>query len=465
MDRNGVKIKKEPLRGGIVFPLLAFVLLFVTLIGFFQSLSPKNSLSSAVENTREAIFGDEEVLSLVKDAFFSGSITLQGEDEKILHAGNLPEKASLSFEKGEKKTLFSVSGDALTMAYNGEKEGYTASRQNASALLPDSAFSDAKIREEYLLLLRTYFSLNEKGITSLPSLENVMEKAFAAASPTLTVKDTKEGKENIYQFSREGLGLFFSCISEEGKKDEVKEAVSSLLSLSSALCDGTPDPEKRQEALSFLTGKGEGFDSFCKKMNADDGAFALTILTEKGYVKKATFSMAGSDLSLNGEIRFGKDPEKDGKFSLSLSLKEGDEKRFSLTLSHEIREDSKTALIRSLQWSLSDPEGYVSGKSEDVNGEITFSWGKKKGDLGLRLLLGEQKINFRGTVGDYKKGKEITFTVKRIELDHKNVLHSPMTVTISEKGKVSTVKEGKKTLFPDGEDRAALCEILKGFPY
>ncbi len=465
MDRANEKIKREALRGGVFYALLAFVLLFATLIGFFINLSPKNALNRCVENTKEALFGDEDLLVFVKDAFSSGSITLEGEDEKIVHVGDLPRGASLSFQKGKKETKFSLSGEFLTMTHPKSKKGYLAQRQGAASAVSDSAFTDAGIREEYLLLLRTYLALTEEGVSSVSSLSDALSEALSAASPSLTVKNTKEGKENIYQFSPEGLMLFFSQISREGKKEEVKEAVSSLLTLTSALCDAKPDPAKEEEALAFLLGTGEKFDSFCKKMSAEDGASSLTVLTEKGYVKKVTLSMAGSDLFLNGEIRFGEDLKKDGKVSASLSFAEGEEKRFSLSFSHEISEDSKTALIRAFQWSISDPQGYVLGDVDTSSGEIAFSWGKKKGDLGLRFFTGDEKINFRGAVGDYKKGKELRFTVKRMELDHKNVLHAPMEVTFSKKGKLSSFQKGEKELFPEGEARAALCEILKSFPY
>ncbi len=465
MDQVNEKIKREKIRGGMFFAVLSLVLLFITVIGFFINLSPKNSLSRAIENTKEDLFGGEDVLFFVKDAFLSGSISLTGEDETIVHVGAFPKGADLLFQSGKKKTEFSVSGSELSMTHPGSKKIYQASVQDAAVMISDSAFSDAGISEEYLLLLRIYFALTENGTDFLPVLSDALASAWDAASPSLTVKNTEEGQENTYQLSPEGLMLFFSQISEEGKKEEVKKALSSVLDLTLALSDTKTDAAKKEAALSFLTGSGEGFDAFCKKTSDENGASALTVLTRKNRVRKVTLSVSGADLTLNGTITFGENLKKDGAVSAVFSVAEGEAKTFSLKFSHKISEDSDSALIRTWKWSLSDPKGYLLSDREASDGEITFSWGKRKGDLGLRLSLGDEKINFRGAVGDYKRGKEITCTLKRMELENKNVLTDPMTVKISKDGKLPAFKKGEKELFPQGEERAALAEILKKFPY
>ncbi len=463
MDRMDGQKRREALRGGMFFILLALVLFFVTTIGFFTNLSPKNSLFRAMEKTEKELLKNDSVLLFIKDAFRSGEILFSGEEGEVYHTAELPEGANLKFTKDKENLTFSSSKDQILVTASFLEESYGASRQGAADLVSDSAFSDAGIGEEWLLLLSTYLSLTEKEGLSTEALSDFAAAIWDAASPSFTVKNAENGggKEYLYQISSEGLALALSALSEEGKNEALQGEISSILSFAAALSDEDLTPEKKKACLSFLTGEGESFDAFSKKLSTEDAKGTVSFSVKSGGISSIDLRISGSDLSLHGQITFSENLKKDGGISVLFDCTEGEEKIFSLSLSHKITENSDSAQIRHWNFQIEDGKKLFLSEKDRSSGEMTFSWGKKKGDLGLRLTLSEKEIGLRGAVGEYKSGKRLNFTVKRIEIGRRNVLSSPLEVEMTKGGNLPAFEKGERELFCQGAEREEISVKLK----
>ena len=61
----------------------------------------------------------------------------------------------------------------------------------------------------------------------------------------------------------------------------------------------------------------------------------------------------------------------------------------------------------------------------------------------------------------YKKGRKLAFYVDRVELNGVKISEDDhYAVTLSKKGETPSRREATRTLFPDGEDRSDLAELL-----
>ena len=148
---------------------------------------------------------------------------------------------------------------------------------------------------------------------------------------------------------------------------------------------------------------------------------------------------------------------------MELRAKEGEAELFSLSLGSEIEEDSKSALIRRWSYSYTDAVGAVTPGTGQEAGEIIFSWGKAKKDLGLRLILGEDTLVFRGELESYKKGRKLDLYVDRVEWNGEKISEDDRyAVSLSRKGETPVWREAEKNLFSDGEERTALTDLLTG---
>ena len=154
---------------------------------------------------------------------------------------------------------------------------------------------------------------------------------------------------------------------------------------------------------------------------------------------------------------------KNAAWSAHVAAKDGETELFSLVFGSEITEESKSALIRRWNYSVTDSVGAFCSETAEESGEIIFSWGKKKGDIGLRVAMGEEILSLRGELLKYKKGKAIEFSVNRVELNGKRISEDDSyTVNLSKKGETPTHREATEELFPEGEKRQTMAQLLAG---
>ena len=82
---------------GGIFPLLALVLLFVTVFGFFGQMDPTREMKRAYEKTVEILSEEEEEIRFLRQCLMQGKTTLSLGKETVTSQADLPRAASLSF--------------------------------------------------------------------------------------------------------------------------------------------------------------------------------------------------------------------------------------------------------------------------------------------------------------------------------------------------------------------------------
>ena len=173
---------------------------------------------------------------------------------------------------------------------------------------------------------------------------------------------------------------------------------------------------------------------------------------------RAAFSSGDTTFAL--ELFFG-EKIREGTFVLNLSLKKGEESLLEAHVNHRIVEDSRTAYVRQLDYSVSDPAGTVLlSESGQISGKIRYSWGKEKGDIGLRIITPSGQIGFGGMIEEYKAEKSLRCRISRVEVDRINRLDSDLVLTLSNKPAEHRALPAGKPLPVSGEDQKALLDAF-----
>lgn len=451
---------------------LAFLLLTVTLVTPFVYCAPKHRLSRAVEKTA-AEFADEDVLGFLGQVLWDGSFEAKGESTLLSYTATMPKSAALA-QQG-KTGSFSVAfqGDEIYLYSSGlGDEGFSAPRKGADLQLCDSAFSDAGMPAPQMRLLRTALILGDGGFShSLETLKRTFTSCFSAGDPEFSAVSEEiriDGKERrattfTYELGEEGLEKAFHALKRAGKDDGTKEAYATLRGLLSAALSKTETADAAQRFVSFLCGESEEFAAFEKKLLSKNSRLCLTATAYKGRVVSAKFLLGGGDFVLEINANLSEKLRKGGTWSLGLRAKSGEAELFSLSFGSVIEEASKSALIRKWNYSFTDAVCAVTPDAGQESGEIIFSWGKVKKDLGLRWILGEDVVVIRGELEKYQKDRKLAFYVDRVELNGVKISEDDRyAVTLSKKGKTPAWRDAAKNLFPDGEERTALTELLTG---
>ena len=463
--RNIPRRKESP-----VVLLLALVLLIGTLATPFVYYAPKNRLSRAVEKTAAELL-DEEVLSLLGEVLWDGSFEAKGENQSLSYTATLPKSAALAQQGKSGSFRVAFQGDDLYLYSSGlGEEAFSAPRKGAALQLCDSAFADAGMPAMQMRLLRTALILGDEGFS--PALETLMQtvsSCISAADPEFSAVGEEikiGGKEHkattyTYKSGKEGLEKALSALKRAGKDDRTKEAYTTLRGLLSAALSKNETAEAAQRFVSFLSGESEEFAAFETKLLSENSRLALTVTEYKGRIVAATVLLGGGDFVLEINANLSEKLRKDGTWSVDLQAKSGETELFSLAFGSEIEEASKSALIRTWNYSFTDAVGAFTPDGGKEAGEIIFSFGKMKKDLGLRLVFGEDTLVFRGELETYKKGRKLDFYVDRVELNGTKISEDDRyTVTLSRKGETPAWREAAKPLFPDGEERSDLTERL-----
>ena len=467
--RPQAKNSRKTGQNGYFSILLALLLLFVTIFGFCRALSPQNSLSQSLSKTLREVTGQDDAIRFLSSSLRAGSVSAKGEEKEVSFAGDLPEAASLTFGTGENAISLVSRGDKISLQCAALSDrGFSAARTGASDALSDSAFSDAGLDEDWMRFFRVYLALTEGENSSFGEVFPDWGKdLFDAGEMSLTVSSSgkeaegEKGKTYCYQTESEGMKKILAAWKDGGKDGKIGNSGGALWSLISALSGEGASAEKKEAFSAFLSGSGDRFALWQKAWSEENARGEIVIVVSSGRVRKISWHFSGGGCGVQGEISFGKKPKKDGAFDLTLTVSEEEKDLLSVSFSHRISENSDSALIRRWEANLSDPTGVFLSEKTSLSAEATFSWGKQKGDLGLRLALDGREINFRGGSGEFKKGKELRFVLKRIEVDRKNRLEVPLTVVFTEKGTVLKTPRAEMDLFPQGEEREETARLLQ----
>ena len=465
--RKMTRRKESPL---LLF--LVFLLLTVTLVTPFVYYAPKNRLSRALEKTA-AELGDEDVLGFLGEVLWDGSFEAKGEGDSLSYTATLPKSAALARQGNAGSFRVALQGDELYLYSSGlGEEAYSAPRRDASLQLCNSAFSDAGMPAPQMRLLRTALSVGDGGFAhSLEVLKHIFTSCFAAGKPEFSAVGEEirlSGKDRrvttfTYELGEEGLEKALSALKRAGKEEGTAEAYAALRGFLSAALSKTETADAAQRFVSFLCGESEEFAAFEDNLLSKNSRLCLSLTAYKGRIVAVNFLLGGGDLVLEMKANLSEKLKKDRTWSADLRAKSGEAELFSLSLGSVIEEDSKSALIRKWSYSFTDAVGAVTPDAGQESGEIIFSWGKVKKDLGLRWVSGEDTVVFRGEFAKYKKGRKLEFYVDRVEWNGKRLSEEDRyAVSLSKKGETPVRREASKSLFPEGEERNGLAELLLG---
>lgn len=458
---------------GGIFPLLALVLLFVTVFGFFGQMDPTREMKRAYEKTVEILSEEEEEIRFLRQCLMQGKTTLSLGKETVTYQADLPRAASLSFAGKGYGAALTSHGDRLILSSEELlSENRAAKRQDAVSEFWTGAFVESEcLSEETRMLVGLYLALTDPSFLEAGDLfENTAEDLLEIASPdckkeknTLTVGEEELSVKDIsYLFSSEDLKKMWTLFSAEAKKEGFLEAVVSAYACLCATEEKAVSEEKREAIRDFLNGEGKTHKAFAEVFLSAESEGKLSFHLYKGKVIGIGFSLKSGDVKANGEILFGNPVEGASMRSLSLSVKKEDETVFSLALSAAIREDSETAFVREWNVAVTDTKNFLLTDKTESQGKIRFSWGRVKKDIGLRLVLDEKEIALGGQLKEYKEGKTCEFSLSRLEVDRENRLQGKtLTVTLSPSADGISVPKAEQPLFPEGEEKKALAEDFK----
>jgi len=462
--------KRTVNRKSPIFFLLACVMLVGTLVTPFIYYSPENCLARAVAKTREEFFADETLIFL-SEVLRDGSVEAVGESSSLSYTATLPESAAVAEQGAFGSRRIALQGDTLYLRSDALGKGaYSAPRGNASVKLCDSAFSDAGMPDPQMRLFRTALALSEADRADAGEvLEQIVQRVLEAGAPELRTTSGKmkiDGKERrtavyTYEMEKKGIKDALNEWKKAGKTKEAKAAYSALRQVLSATLSKDETEQAAKRFTSFLCGSSKEFAAFEKEILSENTRLALTFTVYRERILSMHFVLGGGELVFEAKMTFDADPAENASWSAFVQAKSGGKKLFSLSLDSAITEDSDSALIRKWGYSYSDSVGAVCAASGKESGSLTFSWGKGKGDLGLRLVLGERELVFRGELSEYEEGEKLTLILKRLEYDRKNILEDESyTVTFSKKGETPAHRPAEGELFPSGEKRRELAEHL-----
>ncbi len=465
---HGPRRKKE----SPVTLFLAVVLLVTTLATPFVFFAPKARLDRAVEKTAEE-FLDEDVLSFFAQVFLDGSFEAVGEKSSLSYTATLPKSAALVQQGAFGSCRVAFQGDRLYLQSSGFGDAaYSASRKDAAVQLCNSAFSDAGMPDVQMRLLRSALVLGDGSFShSLGVLKDAFASSFRAGKPDFSAVEEKirigekERKATTftYKIGEEGVEKALAAWKRSGEKASVSEALTALRGILSATLSQKESDEAVKRFTSFLCGKSAEFQNFEKMLLSENSRATLTVTVYKGRVLTANFLLGGGDSVLEARTSLSPQYREDATLSFDLHATQGENRLLSLNLDSAIAENSKSALIRKWNWSYTDTVGAIGSDPDEGKGEITFSWGKEKGDLGLKIALDESELVFRGELVKYKKGKKMDYVIGRVEWNGKKISEDDTyAVTLSAKGETPASRRATENLFPEGEEREKMAGILAG---
>ena len=470
MERNQRRSQSRKKENPITI-LLVIALFIATLLTPFSFNTPEKQLARAWGKSRAELAADEK-LQLIQNALWDGSFEAKGEHSKLTYAASLPAKVMTVEEGNIGNRRVAFDGDTFYLQSDTLGEaGFSAPRKDASTVLCDSAFSDAEMPALQMRFLRSALAASDADFAVTDDvLSALFAKVWETGKPELTSLrdrmeiDGKQRKVTVYtsEVDSEGLKKALTVWKNEGNREEVKAAYTALRRYLSATLSPTETGEATNRFVDFLCGTSSDFDDFEKRVTTADGRACITTTVYKGRVISAKFALTGSDFVLEAKLDLDAELRKNATWSASVSAKTEKKELFSLSLKSAVTENSDEAFIRKWDYAFNDTIGAITPDQGSEEGSFTFSWGKKKGDLGLKLLLGETELILSGTYGSYKEGQELKFTLNRMEYNGENLIEGDtFAVTVRPEGDPAAFGDATENLFPDGEERQEFADTLR----
>lgn len=463
MDRQSNRKTVGHRRGG-VFSLLAWILLFVTVIGLILRIFSGTGVEGALAKTQKKLTARESDGLFLLSALSDGSLTLRGEGMELLWNASLAEEGyTLSAKEGGNRFALYAVGDNVTAAGSLFPDGTVfAPRRSAAYALAGSALDREGVAPEHYAFFQGLLSLADPDLGSFDVLSSSVERILKKAKPELLKEDGeyKDGKNRLdvvqytYRFSSEALVRACGALLKEGQKEEVQRSVSAYYAAALSACGKKITAEDQKAVLSFLKGEGKAFDSFSNLLGKSDSSLEITLSVYDGAVVAGQVQWSLGDLRQKAELFLGADPETAVRSFLRVSADRGEENLFSLNVTDEILDDSESAYIREWKWSLSHQGGFFSEEQKSTEGTLRYSWGKAKGDLGLKWMEGEESLVLRGTLLSRKEEKEIKIRLNRVEENGSNLLPCDFVdVVFNRTCAMEEPPAAKQSLFPEGEQK------------
>lgn len=469
--------------------ILSAALLLTGIFGLFGSLSREGALYSAAKNTLAAKQKTDTIPAFFFSALQNGQIDLNWENSTANSGGsakllsNLDKNAaslSLSAKRGEASLTADAALDENTLSLNIKDSRFFIARKSCAQDFRDSALS------ALLTLLSPKAHQTGEDIfaaldTSSDGKKSVLKKEAAKFYAKLSPKVKKsteevpadtpfEAKCTTLSFDGENLSRALSYFSNKQRKKEALVEALCLLSARAASARGLDPATEEAKTRAYLSKDNTALSDFAASLSATDADFQAKFFTKGSYLVavKLDFTLAKPQKqTLSAFLFFGENPKKDSliqvDFSLTKAVSEEESEAAQLHFRNEITEDSKSAFVQETSFSLSDPASILLAK-EDETGEKNFSarivWGKAKGDLAVRWTLDGTETSLRGEVGEWKKGKLLSFSLSSAE-KNKTPLFGGAAFQFEVKKKAEkTAKpstEGSELLKADG---ASLTEAL-----
>lgn len=469
MERNQHRSQSRKKENPIAI-LLVIVLFIATLLTPFSFNTPEKQLARAWNKSRAEL--EEEQIQFIGNALWDGSFEAKGEHSTLTYAASLPTSVIAVEEGNIGNRRMAFEGDTFYLQSDTLGESaFSAPRKDASTALCDSAFSDAEMPGLQMRFLRSALAASDADFSTADDvLSALFSQVWKTGKPELTsVRDQmkidgKERKVTVYssEVDSDGLKKALTVWKNEGNREEVKAAYTALRQYLSATLSPTETGEASDRFVDFLCGSSSDFSDFEKRVTTSDGRACITTTVYKGRVISAKFSLTGSDFLLEAKLDLDANVRKNSTWSASISAKTEMKELFSLSLKSAITENTDEALIRKWDYAFNDTIGAITPDQGSEEGSFTFSWGKKKGDLGLKLLLGENELILGGTYGSYKEGQELKFTLERVEYNGENLINGDVfAVTVRPEGDPSAFGDATENLFPDGEERQEFADTLR----
>jgi len=462
--------QNRPRRGGI-FPFLALILTISMIFGFFSALHPEKKLARAIENTRAAISREEETLGFLYEAFQEGKILAENGTDTLLLQTNLPESALLTLSgTGYDAALTLQEENWILESKSLLNDALFASRLGAASALEGSLFSLPELEKSVLPFLRLFLSVTDPAFSDEnDALSDALSALWKKARPTRETErvKVKESEKEIsaekisYRVDGEKLSDLLSFFPAVMDSEEICSLLEARLSAVYAVMGKSFSREDKESLSEFLSGNGASFNRFSEALKKEGASFTFAFVIAKAEIRNFELFFVSDAQSFCIEADFAKDENGKWEQSFALMKRSGEETLFSASLTQKIVESSKKAYIREMEFDVSDPELRFFDQAA-LSGKVRYSWGKEKGDVGLRIILPAHEVNFRGQLDEYKKGKTLRLSISRIEVDRANVLTSgavKITVT-KEKTEIPRVSLPEKKLFGEGEEQTLLQEAF-----
>ncbi|MBQ3865767.1 MAG: hypothetical protein II776_02610 [Clostridia bacterium] len=452
--------KEAPRKGR--FSWLALLLLILTAVGLCLSLRPRG-VEAAWRATVNALKERESAAVLAERTLSSGTVAAVGEGKgaaQIEARFALPGAASLSVKAGEAYQL-SAAGDEIVLKKGDET--LSGERRRALAALDGSAFAAGE--DELARGLRAFVLLAEirDGGATAP-YEKILRRNLPGARSEQTVLEMGEEKFSVrrltYEFDAARLSKIFAGWQKTLPGDEALRQWATDLVRSGFALRGQTAPEKTVARIEDLLSGADGAQArIASGLEAGKGDLKAEFYLAGATVARirVTFDLPLGEETVKGsvDLYLGQNVKKAPRrtFAASLTFTGKDVKdKIAFSLTDTVTENSGNAFIRDTEASFSDPAFRLLPAAEGDDGKremrIKFSWGKKRGDLGLRFTSEERTVQFRGELTEYKAGNRAAFILRRIEVDGENrIPDQSYTVTVRPGGTPEALTGAKPGLF------------------